>query len=229
MTYAESIGVYLVRAVANLFPRPNLGRFLRLENIKHKIRTAAKRKEDTFPDLVTSYVSAAFFIPKRILDNLRWEYVFLLFSLASRKSVPTIDIPLLRLHSAKDDKKEFWDYDERPYHLYVHMLAKSYGWDKKKIDNLDVDVALALIQEIITDEQLDREFLWAMSDKSYSYDYKTKSGKPNPLERPYFMKEEVKPPPKMQIPKAMMPQGNVNYGAISEAYQPKKIDAIRGL
>ena len=109
------------------------------------------------------------------------------------------------------------------------MLAKSYGWDKKKIDNLDVDVALALIQEIITDEQLDREFLWAMSDKSYSYDYKTKSGKPNPLERPYFMKEEVKPPPKMQIPKAMMPQGNVNYGAISEAYQPKKIDAIRGL
>lgn len=205
MTYAERIGTLLPRMV-KIIPRPRFGRFLKLEDIKHKILQAAKRKEETFPDLVVSYISAAFFIPKKILQNLRWDFVFLLFSLASQANVPKVSIPLLKPNKQKEEKAP-WDYEGRGYSMYVHIIARTYGWNKEKIDNLDVDVALALIQEIITDEQLDREFLWSMSDKNYTYNANTKTSKANPLERPFFMKVEVQAPKKTKIPRSMMPIG----------------------
>lgn len=229
MTYANSIGVYLTRALL-LLPRPRFGKFLLQEQIKHRILQAAKRKEEAFPELVISYVSAAFLIPAFILRNLRWEFLFLLFSLASSKSIPKVEIPLLKPNKQKDEKAA-WDYEGRGYAMYVHIIASAYGWTQDKINNLDVDVALALVQEIITDEQLDREFLWSMSDKSYSYDYKTKVGRANPLERPYFMKTEVKPPEKTRIPKSMMPMGNVSWARTEADLRPNlpPPSAMRGM
>lgn len=212
----------MLRAVDKFYSRPKFGRFLELEETKNKIRQAAKRKEKQFPDLLVSYVSAAFFIPKFILDRVRWDLLFGLFGIIASHSKPTSDIPLLKPHATKD-KKDTWDYDGREHAMYVHIIARAYGWSKKTIDNLDIDDALKLIQEIIVDEQLDREFLWSMSDRSYIYNYKTKSGKPNPLERPYFMKEETKAPEKMLIPKSMMPMGNVSYATLSTDYHPKEI------
>lgn len=226
MPYVNNIGVYLFRGLEKFYPSPKFGKFLILEDTKNKIFQAAKRKEDKFPELVTSYVFTAFLIPKFILENLRWEFLFSLFSLASNLNKPSIDIPLLKPHKTKD-KKEEWDYEGRGHSMYVHIFSKNYGWTLDYINNLDLNFALQLAQEIITDEQLDREFLWNMSDKSYIYDYKTKSGKPNPLERPYFMKEEVKPPVMMKIPAYMLPEGVVDYGTISKEFQPRPV--MRGL
>ena len=92
MSYAENIGNYLLRSVMGVIGRPRFGRFLHLENIKYKILQAVKRKESTFPDLVISYISTAFLFPKLVLENLRWDYVVLLFSLASAWSVPKAEI-----------------------------------------------------------------------------------------------------------------------------------------
>jgi hypothetical protein len=226
MTYAERIGTLLVGAV-KMIPRSHFGAFLKLEDIKHKIFQAAKRKEETFPDLVVSYISAAFLIPKILLKNLRWDIVLLLFSLASTKSAPKVSIPILKPNKEKSEKA-VWDYEGRGYAMYVHIIASKYGWTQKYIDNLDVDIALALVQEIITDEQLDREFLWSMSDKNYIYNYQTKTSKANPLDRPYFMKVEVQAPKKIMIPKSLMPQGLVHYAPQPEDKIPSPTD-LRGL
>ena len=212
-------------SIQRVYRRPHFGKFLKLEDIKHKIFQAAKRKEETFPDLVVSYISAAFLIPKILLKKLRWETTLLLFSLASSKSVPLVAIPLLKPNKEKEEKAA-WDYDGRGYAMYVHIIASTYGWTQKYINNLDVDIALALVQEIITDEQLDREFQWSMSDKNYIYNSSTKTSKANPLERPYFMKVEVQAPKKILIPKSMMPQGLVHYAPQPEEKLPSD---LRGL
>lgn len=201
------------------FYPPKFGRFLRLEEIKDKIFQAAKRKEEQFPDLVTSYISAAFLIPKAIITRLPWEVTFSLFALATSKYVPTVKIPLLKPHKSKGNKDP-WDYEGRVEHLYIHLLAKSYGWDVEDIENLPIDRAMALVQEVITDEQLDREFLWTMSERSYIYDSKTKSGRPNPLERPYFMKEPVKEPKKIMMRADMLPPG-VDYSSVPPEFRPR--------
>lgn len=218
MSYVNNVGIYLTRAV-ELIPRPRFGKFLILENLKYKILQAAKRKEETFPDLVISYISAAFFIPKILLKHIRWEFTILLFSLASDRMSPRMDIPLLKQHKQKKEK-DAWDYEGRGYAMYIHILARTYGWTQKQIDNLRIEDALMLVQEVITDEQLDREFLWSMSENSYIYNPKTKSGKPNPLERPYFMKAEVQAPKKISIPKNMLPAG-VSYDSIPVEFRPR--------
>ena len=135
---------------------------------------------------------------------------------------------MLRAYKHKDEK-EAWDYDGRPYAMYLNIIASAYGWTQKEIEKLDVDIALALVQEIITDEQLDREFLWSMSDRSYIYNYNTKSGKANPLERPHFMKVEVQAPKKTKILKSMMPQGNGTHAPTETEIQAKVSSLTRGL
>ena len=217
----------IIIKILGLLPRNRFGKFLQLEDIKHKILQSGKRKEETFPDLVVSYVSTAFLFPANLLKKLPWDVLFLLFSLASSRNVPKVSIPLLKPNKQKEEKAP-WDYDGRGYSMYVHIIARTYGWDKKKIDNLDIDIALALVQEIITDEQLDREFLWSMSDKNYIYNAQTKTSKANPLERPFFMKMEVQAPKKTKIPKSMMPQGLVHYAPQSEENIPSPSD-VRGL
>lgn len=231
MTYAERIGVYLTRVISKWLYHPRFGKFLYLENIKHSIVQAANRKEEAFPDLVVSYISAAFLIPKFILNNTKWEVTLLLFSFASIMSSTKLQIPLLTVHAKEKDKKDSWDYEGRGYAMYVHIIANSYGWTQKQIDNLKIDTALALVQEILTDEQLDREFMWSISDKSYIYNYKTKSGKANPLDRPYFMKEEVKPPVKTKILRNMMPVGNGTYAKTEADLKPAipPPSAMRGI
>lgn len=228
MTYAVSIGTFLSGLVRKFYRRPRFGKFLKLEEIKYNIIQAAKRKEDQFPELVISYLSAAFSFPRRIFKNLRWDFVLLLFSLASSKSTPNLGLPLLKPNKQKENK-EPWDYEGRGYALYIHMIASAYGWTEKYIGSLDVDTALALVQEIICDEQLDREFLWGMSEKSYSYNAQTKVGRAIPLERPYFMKQEAKPPEKIKILKSMMPIGNGKNAPTESEIQTKVSNLTRGL
>jgi hypothetical protein len=227
MTYAERIGTILAGLV-KILPQPRFGEFLKLEELKYNIIKAAKRKEEQFPELVISYLSAAFLFPRIIFKNLRWDLSLLLFSLASSKSSPNTELPLLK-PSKQKEHKEAWDYDGRGYALYIHLIARAYGWTEKEVCNLKIDTALALVQEIITDEQLDREFLWEMSEKSYSYNAKTKVGRAIPLERPYFMKEEAKAPAKTKILKSLMPQGAGTYAPTESEIQAKGINLTKGL
>ena len=221
MSHIIDVGISIILRLVNwATPQPKFGRFLRLEYIKDKIVKAAKRKEKEFPELLISYVSAAFPIPKFILSRLRWDILLLLFSIYSQKAVPKVIIPLLTSKDTTEGKKDSWDYDGRAYSMYVHMIAKTYGWNEKYINKMNIDNALALVQEILTDQQLDREFLWSMSEKSYIYNYQTKSGKANPLPRPDFMGNVLEEVKKIQIPKSMMPAG-ATFDAVPLELRPK--------
>ena len=74
---------------------------------------------------------------------------------------------------------------------------------------MDIDDAISLIQEILYAEQLDREWEWALSEKSVHYDANTKTSKFKPLERPTWLKErkEGKPPQVTKIRADMIPSG----------------------
>jgi hypothetical protein len=208
-------------AVGWFYHRPHFKRWLLLEDIKHKIIQAIAQKDKDFPDLLFSYLSIAFRLPVWVMSGVRWDTLFYLFVLSAGKNTPKVEIPLLKAKSDKKNKKDSWDYEGRTWYMYCHILAQKYGWSYSEIENLDVDVALALVQEVLTDEQLDREFLWTMSDRSYTYDYKSKVGKPNPLDRPYWMIAKIEPPKKSMIPMDMMPMGGIDWSAVPAEFRPK--------
>lgn len=101
--------------------------------------------------------------------------------------------------------------------MYSHILAKAYGWSLEYIANLPVLEAMAKLQEIMTEEQLEKEFLWSTSQNAFEYDQKTKMSHFKKLPRPYWMLPKAKPLPKIKMRKDLVPMGNVikldeNYG-----------------
>jgi len=163
-----------------------------------------------FPKLVMQYISTALHISNIVLQRLPWKVTIFLFSIARELNSPT-KIPLLTSGNSKmKDKEVGWEYSGRNWNYWAHLLAKEYGWSLEYIGNLSVDTALAHIQEVLTDEQLNREFLWGMSEVAYPYNSTTKQSKFNPLPRPYFMHENAPKIRRVRIPKSMMPQGIIH-------------------
>jgi len=109
-----------------------------------------------------------------------------------------------------------WNYAGRAWYLYAHMLSSKYGWSLEYTSNLKLDDALPAIQEILLEEQLEKEFQWTMSERSSYYDDKSKTSKANPLPRPDWMNRHIDPKKELkvtQIPVDMLPMGtglNVN-------------------
>jgi hypothetical protein len=106
-------------------------------------------------------------------------------------------------------EEESWDYEGRTWYLYAHMLASEFGWSLDEIAELDVDDAFALLQEILISSQLEKEWQWSMSDKSYGKDKNTGEWRYFNLPRPPWMEDKPKEPKKIMIPKSLLPVGNV--------------------
>jgi len=98
-------------------------------------------------------------------------------------------------------------------------LAKSYGWNVEYIAQLDVDDALALVQEISLEEQFDKEWSYSLSEVAYEYDTASKKSKLRTLPRPSWMnvatqavKEKIESGQttrQVHIPKSFIPPGIV--------------------
>lgn len=158
-----------------------------------------------------SYVSAAFSIPIKELQECPWYEITRAFREAYAINRPTINLPMLRPapKTSHSSTKEGWDYPERLWYIWINMLAKAYGWNIEYIENLDVDIALALLQEIAVDDQLEKEFFWGLSETSYSYDEVSKRSKFVPMDRPHWMKPTPKPIQKVKIKASELPVGIV--------------------
>lgn len=198
--------------------------WLELEEIKEKIRKAVQTRSSDFPDLVFSYLAKALRVKVSCFVGRPWEEVVGIFALLNFSNQPPSHLPLISVQSSTKDRKDPWDYDGRTWHIYSHLLAKHYGWTMEYIASLTVEEALSKVQEILTDEQLEREFEWGMSDKSASYNAKTKTSTFHPLPRPYWMKEKPKPVQATRMSSNALPQGVLNYDAIMEQFRPKAID-----
>lgn len=110
-----------------------------------------------------------------------------------------------------NDKNEDvpWDYEGRTWYVWANLLAETYGWDLEYVANLEIEDAVSLVQEVFVNRQLEKEWEWDLSEKSVSYNEKTKTAKHIPLQRPSWMRVRAKPPKKVKILKSMMPVGNI--------------------
>lgn len=200
---------------------PKFKMWIDLEEIKEKIIKAVEERRDDFPEHLLSYLSTALHVNSKHFKDAEWVRIVYAFYLIVSNS-PEIKLPIT-MPSAEKSKDENWDYEGRTWHLYSHLLAKEYGWTLEYISQLRVRDALAKIQEILTDDQLEREFQHSLSEIAYPYDKSTKKSKFTPLPRPHWMRPKIKEVKKVRMSKMDLPIGVVDYAAIPEDIRPKEI------
>lgn len=173
-----------------------------LEDAKKQIGETVEGVE--FPEKVLDYLFTAYGKTK----EGDWKNtVFTLVEAFKEFSIDT-SLPILK-PSPKDSKEDNWDYPNRSWNFYSHILARSYGWTLDYIAELDVLEGLGHIQEVLTAEQLDKEFAHSLSEISYPYNKSTKKGEYKPMSRPYWMRPMSKPVKKVRIRRDMLPVGYI--------------------
>jgi hypothetical protein len=191
--------------------QPRFRRWVRLEEQKNKILRAVEESSDEFPNHLFDFLSTALCVPSQYIRRADWTKIVLAFYTALGKH--SYKTTLALFEPTKENKKAdsvSWDYEGRAWHLYSHMIASWYGWSLEYISNLRLDDALPIIQEILLEEQLTKEFQWTMSERSSYYDDKAKVSKANPLPRPDWMNKHVDPVKELKIskiPTNMIPVG----------------------
>jgi hypothetical protein len=196
--------------------RARLRRWLQLEDIREKIARATDRKDrEGFIASIYSYLSVALSV-EIDFSILPWYEVADAYADIMGLHQPMFEFPFLNT-AGKIDKVS-WDYEGRTWYAWSHILAEAYSWSLEYIAELEIDDAIAHLQEIATSEQMQKEWEWMMSEKSVSYDKKGK-GKFHDLSRPDWMGGK-KPLDTKQIPikKSMLPVGHVvrwNDGSIN--------------
>jgi hypothetical protein len=186
---------------------PGFRKWLDLENKKSTFLEAVE--SEAFPDKVYAYLSTALAIPVKRLDKKSWENTVRSLLKESIRFIPSHDLPILR-DAPKDSKPVDWDYPERTWFFYSHMLAKAYGWTLEYIAKLGVNEALAYLQEILTDDHLDREFEYGLSEMAYPYNKSSKKSEFKPMKRPYWMKQSApKEIKRFKIRRDSLPVGRI--------------------
>lgn len=199
---------------------PNFKRWLHLESLKENVIKAV-REGTSFPTHLFHYLDTALPVKHLFYCEADWFKVIELFYVCISKS-PKLELPITTPTDERH-KPESWNYEGRLWYLYSHMLAGEYGWELDYIANLKIFDALAYIQEILTDEQLDREFYYGLSEVAYDYDKATKKSKLREMPRPHWMRPLIKPVEKIIIPASMLPIGNVIMDSIPDELKPKEI------
>lgn len=196
-------------------------KWLTLEKLKEDL--ISESESEAFPDKVFAYLSDSLLIPVKRLENKSWEDTVKSLVKESSKFSPNRELPMLK-DAPKDGKPVEWDYDGRTWNYYSHLLAHAYGWTLEYIAELTVDEALAHLQEILTDEHLDREFYHMLSEISYPYNKASKTSTYKPMKRPYWMRVTVKPIQKMRMKRSLLPVGaGVDLSGMPDEYGIKDI------
>jgi hypothetical protein len=144
-------------------------------------------------------------------DKLPWWEFLTAYAEIVKLNVPTKNFPILtESKQGKDIKKLPWEYPGRGWYFWLNLFASNYGWDEMPIAEMDIDTAIGLYQEIVMDEQFQREFQWGMSEIAYPYNTSTKTQNYKPLERPTWMLPLApKHNPVVKMRKDMLPVGNI--------------------
>lgn len=202
------LNTWLLKLQIYLLRKPRFRLWATLENLKHDVLTAVEDSEINLPNLIFSYLSTAVFIPVNF-EKIYWKDVIESFYKVHGVTSTIRKIPITFNQSESKGDKDPWDYSNRLWPLYMHIIAKAYGWSDTKIAKLSVDNALAYIQEILTDKQLEKEFVWTMAEVAYVYDKSSKKSKFQPLTRPYWMITQKPNKKAPAVPKSLLPVGNI--------------------
>lgn len=203
--------------------KPRLKRWLELEEIKRKILEATEKEDaQSFLDEYYSLISVASSASVDSLYDLPWIELAIAYTQIINLQLPEYDFPMLMVKSKH--KLDDWDYEGRTWYIWLHLFAGAYHWNIEYIENLEINDAIALMHEIVSDDFHKREWEYGLSDISYSIDPTTKQGKYKPLPKPEWMqiRTKVQELPKVKILKSMMPSGIVvRYNEQSHDKQPK--------
>lgn len=189
--------------------RLTLRSWLEFERIQKAIQQAvADHMVDEYERQIHCLIATACAIPVEDLDGLPWFEAVTAMALLNQLN-RIHDLPLLR-HPEKDSDVP-WDYPERSWYWWLHLFAKHYGWEKSQVEALDIDEALALLQEILVEEQLEREWEWSLSEVAYPYNPTTKKAPYKPLPRPAWMtgKAKIIAGTVVKFRKSMLPVGAI--------------------
>lgn len=104
-----------------------------------------------------------------------------------------------------------WDNPLRSDILWVHLIASRYNWSKEEIEHLWPEDAIAFVQEILSDQQQENEFIHQLSEVAYEYNKSTKKSHYKPLQRPMWMTARRKKDIITKIRRDMLPVGNVVF------------------
>lgn len=141
------------------------------------------------------------------IDSWGWVDTLTLYQKAVEFTRPRLKLPYLE-NPEKKIKDEPFDYPQRLWYSFAHLLASNYHWQIEIIEELDIEDALAMIQEILIDLQLKREWEHSLSPLAYYSDTKNGESRFHPLPRPAWMIAEQKVR-LVRMPKSALPVGNV--------------------
>jgi hypothetical protein len=189
--------------------RSKLRAWLALEEIYTGIIEATEiGNRDEFVSSLYSYVSVAFSIPIEKLQLCPWYEITRAFKEMYQINIPSLDFPMIRKRMQKEtNEKVGWEYPGRTWYIWLHLFAGKYSWNVNYIEHLDIDDAIALLQEILVDDQQNKEWQWGMFEGAYKYNEQTRTSTFIPLERPEWMKPIPKPAKKVMVRKSELPVG----------------------
>jgi len=191
--------------------RARLRVWLQLEDIREQIARAADSKDrEGFVTSIYSYLSAALSVDIDF-SVLPWYEIADAYIEIVSLHRPFFQFPFLS--TAEKSEEVPWDYEGRTWYLWSHMLSKAYGWVLEYIAELEIDDAIAHLQEIATSNQMQKEWEWSLSSYSVSYDKRGK-GTFHDYRRPDWMKGVKRPDTpqlgsKIPIKKSMIPMGHI--------------------
>jgi len=190
--------------------RATLKQWIFLDDIKSKTYKSTSR--DNVVKYIHLYLSSFLHISEEKLLSCEWFDIALIYYNCLDLNTPNIDFPIFK-KTNKDNKDDtlLWNYEGRTWYIWCHELASKYGWSIEYIANMDVDDAIALMQEIIIEKQLDKEWDWVRSENAYVYNENTKKSDFKPLDRPEWMQEHKKHKESATVKykASMIPLGNV--------------------
>ena len=179
--------------------RPHLKKWLQLEQIRSD---STDRIEGIY-----AYLSVFLDVSIAEIDGWDWIETLTLYQRCLDINKPVLKLPYLTSPDRKKDDDP-WNYPQRLWYSFAHLLASVYHWLIDEIAELDVDDALAMVQEILIDMQLKREWEYSLTAMAYYPDHQGGSSRFHPLPRPAWMMVEQKIK-KVMIPKDAIPVGNV--------------------
>lgn len=182
-----------------------------LEGSKLEMDEAIKNKDfDKYYTAIVQFIELASSIPSKIdWNKVPWFEALSVYSQAVVLNSPTIQFPIL-VSTKADNKKLPWEYSGRAWYFWLHLLASNYGWSEGTIGELDIDTAIGLYQEILLNEQLEKEWTYSLSELAYPYSQATKKSNYKPLDRPEWMLPMApKQLPVIKMRRDMLPVGNI--------------------
>lgn len=162
-------------------------------------------------------------------DKVPWYEFIEIYSKAIELNSPTIEFPILK-GSKVENKKLPWEYPGRSWYFWLNLFARNYGWPEETIAEMDIDTAIGAYQEVVIDDQLQKEWEWGLSEIAYPYNQTTKNSEFKKLDRPDWMMPIIpKEPQVIKMKKSFLPQGNIIDLQGEELAKREKRKKARGI